>query len=144
ADVVRYMPGVGMSQGEGNRDTPIFRGNSSTSDFYVDGVRDDLQYFRDTYNLDRVEALKGPNGMIFGRGGTGGVINRVTRQAEWGESREVAVQTGSWANRRATADFGQGVTESLAARISALYEDSDSYREDVGLKRYGVNPTLAW
>jgi catecholate siderophore receptor len=144
ADVVRYMPGVGMAQGEGNRDTPVLRGNTSTSDFYVDGVRDDLQYFRDTYNLDRIEALKGPNGMIFGRGGTGGVINRVTRQAEWGESREVALQTGSWANRRATADFGQGLTESLAARITALYEDSNSYREDVSLKRYGVNPTLAW
>ena len=60
ADVVRYMPGVGMAQGEGNRDTPIFRGNSSTSDFFVDGVRDDVQYFRDLYNVDRVEALKGP------------------------------------------------------------------------------------
>ncbi len=61
ADVVRYVPGVGMAQGEGNRDTPIFRGNSSTSDFFVDGVRDDVQYFRDLYNVERVEALKGPN-----------------------------------------------------------------------------------
>ena len=79
ADVVRYMPGVGMAQGEGNRDTPILRGNSSTADFYVDGVRDDAQYFRDTYNVDHIEALKGPNAMIFGRGGAGGVINRVTK-----------------------------------------------------------------
>ena len=89
ADVTRYMPGVGIAQGEGNRDTPILRGNSSTSDFFVDGVRDDVQYFRDVYNVDRVEALKGPNAMIFGRGGVGGVINRVTRQADWGQSREV-------------------------------------------------------
>ena len=83
ADVVRYVPGIGMAQGEGNRDTPIFRGNSSTSDFFVDGVRDDVQYFRDLYNVERVEALKGPNAMIFGRGGVGGVINRVVRQADW-------------------------------------------------------------
>src|SRR3546814_9411974 len=46
-DVVRYVPGIGIAQGEGNRDAPIFRGNSSTADFFVDGVRDDLQYFRD-------------------------------------------------------------------------------------------------
>ena len=81
-----------MAQGEGNRDTPIFRGNSSTSDFYVDGIRDDVQYFRDLYNVERVEALKGPNAMIFGRGGVGGVINRVTRQAEWSAAREVGLQ----------------------------------------------------
>ena len=99
ADVTRYMPGVGFAQGEGNRDTPILRGNSSTSDFFVDGVRDDVQYFRDVYNVDRVEALKGPNAMIFGRGGVGGVINRVTRQADWGQSREASLQFGSWDNR---------------------------------------------
>ena len=91
ADVVRYVPGVGMAQGEGNRDTPIFRGNSSTSDFFVDGIRDDVQYFRDLYNVERVEALKGPNAMIFGRGGVGGVINRVARQADWTPSREVSL-----------------------------------------------------
>ena len=59
-DVVRYVPGVGISQGEGNRDAVIFRGNNSTGDFYVDGLRDDVQYFRDLYNIDRVEVLKGP------------------------------------------------------------------------------------
>ena len=78
ADVMRYMPGVGVSQGEGNRDAAVFRGNSSTGDFFVDGVRDDVQYFG--INVERVEALKGPNAMIFGRGGAGGVINRTTRR----------------------------------------------------------------
>jgi catecholate siderophore receptor len=144
ADVVRYMPGVGIAQGEGNRDTPILRGNSTTSDFFVDGVRDDLQYFRDLYNVDRVEALKGPNAMIFGRGGVGGVINRVTRQADWSRSREVALQFGSWDNRRLTADLGAGVNEQAAVRVTGLYENSDSYRQEVGVERYGVNPTAAF
>ena len=143
ADVVRYMPGVGMAQGEGNRDTPILRGNSSTGDFYVDGVRDDAQYFRDTYNVDRIEALKGPNAMIFGRGGAGGVINRVSRQAGWAPVRELDVQLGSWDNRRVTIDLGGAPESRLAARLTGLYEDSDSYREHVGLERAGVNPTLA-
>jgi catecholate siderophore receptor len=143
ADVVRYMPGVGMAQGEGNRDTPILRGNSSTGDFYVDGVRDDAQYFRDTYNVDHVEALKGPNAMIFGRGGAGGVINRVSRQAGWSPVKELDVQLGSWDNRRVTADLGAAANSRLAARVTALYEDSDSYRQEVGLERAGVNPTLA-
>jgi catecholate siderophore receptor len=144
ADVVRYVPGIGMAQGEGNRDAPVFRGNTSTSDFYVDGVRDDVQYFRDLYNVDRIEALKGPNAMIFGRGGVGGVINRISRQAEWSRSREVAVQAGATANRRLTADFGQALAERAAARVTGVYENSDSYRRNVQLERYGINPTAAF
>jgi catecholate siderophore receptor len=143
ADVVRYVPGAGMAQGEGNRDTIILRGNSSTSDFFMDGVRDDVEYFRDLYNLDRVEVLKGPNAMIFGRGGAGGVVNRVTRQANWDTVREVSLQGGSWDNRRATFDLGDGVTDTFAARITGMYEDSDSYRDGVELERKGVNPTFA-
>ena len=142
-DVIRYMPGVGMAQGEGNRDTPVLRGNSTTADFFVDGVRDDVQYFRDVYNVERVEALKGPSAMTFGRGGGGGVINRVTRQADWGQAREASLQLGSWGNRRATADVGRGLTQRLALRATGLYENSGSFREGVNLQRYGINPTLA-
>ena len=142
ADVVRYIPGIGMAQGEGNRETPIFRGNSSTSDFFIDGMRDDVQYYRDLYNIEQVEALKGPNGMIFGRGGSGGVINRVSKEASWQPVREASVQMGSYDNKRATIDIGQGINESVAFRLNAMIEDSDSYRDGVTLKRYGINPTF--
>jgi catecholate siderophore receptor len=144
ADVARYMPGVGFAQGEGNRDAPIFRGNTSTSDFFVDGVRDDVQYFRDLYNVERVEALKGPSAMIFGRGGMGGVINRVVRQAEWIPMREAGLQVGSFDSRRFTADVGNAINRRVAARVTAMYEDAGSYRQGVGLERYGLNPTLAF
>src|ERR1044072_8157690 len=77
ADLLNFVPGASYGSGEGNRDQIVLRGNSSTADFFVDGVRDDVQYFRDFYTLDRVEVLKGPNAMIFGRGGGGGIVNRV-------------------------------------------------------------------
>ena len=133
ADVVRYVPGVAFAQGEGNRDTPVFRGNSSTADFYVDGVRDDVQYFRDVYNLERVEALKGPNAMIFGRGGVGGVINRVQRVADWMPGRELSLQFGSYDNRRFTTDLNQPINSKLSMRLTGMYENTDSYRSGVGL-----------
>jgi catecholate siderophore receptor len=142
-DAVRYVPGMGMAQGEGNRDTPIFRGNGSTADFFIDGLRDDVQYFRDVYNIDRVEVLKGPNAMIFGRGGSGGVLNRVTKRADWNTVRDATLQFGSHERRRVTADLGGAVNPALALRATALYEDSGSYRDDVGVERYGVNPTLS-
>ncbi|AMN48007.1 TonB-dependent receptor [Steroidobacter denitrificans] len=143
-DAVVYVPGVVMAQGEGNRETPVIRGVSSTGDFFLDGLRDDVQYYRDLYNIAQVEVLKGPNGMLFGRGGTGGLINRVTKQADWQEVRALTLQGGSNSNKRITLDAGQGLNESVAFRVNGLYEDSDSYRDDVTLKRYGINPTLSF
>jgi catecholate siderophore receptor len=142
ADVTRYVPGVTMGQGEGNRDQPTIRGNISTSTFFLNGLRDDVQYFRDLYNVDRVEVLKGPNALIFGRGTGGGVINRVSKEADWTPVRELTLQGGSYDTRRGSVDFGQGVSQSVALRFNGMYENSDRFRHDVNLERYGVNPAV--
>lgn len=141
-DAFRYMPGIGTAQGEGNRDTPVMRGISTTGDFYVDGIRDDVQYYRDMYNLDRIEALKGPNALAFGRGGSGGVINRITRAADGMEHRSGTAQFGSGLRRRGTIDYGIGIGDAAGFRINAVYENSDSFRDDAYLKRYGINPAF--
>ena len=142
ADVARYVPGVGVSQGEGNRDALVFRGNRSTGDFFTDGVRDDVQYFRDLYNIERVEVLKGANGMIFGRGGSGGVINRVTKQAGWDPIREFSFEGGSFDKKRATVDVGHAINDVAAVRFNSMYENSGSYRNGVNLERFGISPTV--
>ena len=61
AEAIRYVPGFNTQQGEGNRDQLTIRGNSTSADFFIDGARDDVQYYRDFYNIDRIEFLKGPN-----------------------------------------------------------------------------------
>lgn len=142
-DVVRYIPGATMGQGEGNRDQITIRGNNSTSDFFVDGVRDDTQYFRDLYNLERVEALKGSNAMVFGRGGGGGVLNRVTKEAGWDTRREVNVEGSSFGARRVSTDLQQNVSPWIAVRLNSVFEDSDTYRDGVILERTGINPTMS-
>lgn len=143
ADAVRYVPGIGITQGEGNRDGLVFRGNSSTADFFVDGMRDDVQYYRDTYNIERIEAFKGPNAMIFGRGSPGGLLNRVTRTADWQEALDASLQFGSWQKRRATADYAHPFSDAFAFRVTGVYEDSEGFRDGYALKRQGVNPTAA-
>jgi catecholate siderophore receptor len=140
-DVMRYVPGVSVHQGENNRDQIIVRGNSSSADFFVDGVRDDVQYYRDLYNLERIEALKGPNAMIFGRGGAGGVVNRVSREAAFGSSREVSLQGGMFGRKRLTFGLNEAANNKVALRLDGMYENSDSFRNFVGLERYGVTPT---
>jgi catecholate siderophore receptor len=142
SEAVRYVPGVQAAQGEGNRDALIFRGNVTTSDLFVDGMRDDVQTYRDFYNTDRIEVLKGPNGMIFGRGGAGGAINRVSKEAGWDPIKEVSASYGAYDYKRISGDYGQAINDEVAFRINAVYEDSGSYRDGVDLERYGITPTF--
>jgi catecholate siderophore receptor len=140
-DVFRYVPGAAAHQGEGNRDQVVLRGISTSADFFVDGVRDDAQVFRDLYNLERVEVLKGPGGMAFGRGGAGGVVNRVTKRPVFDRVGEASLTLGSWDQRRGTVDVGNRLGDSVAWRLNAMAEKSDSFRDGAGLERYALNPT---
>jgi catecholate siderophore receptor len=143
-DTVRYVPGVVPQQGEGNRDELVTRGVDSSANFFVNGFRDDVQYFRDLYNTQSIEVLKGPNALIFGRGAGGGLLNRTLKEADWSNVREVTAQTGSWADRRVAADVDQGINQNVAARFNAFYEQSDTFHDCGPFERYGINPTVSF
>ena len=142
SQAVQYVPGVQAAQGEGNRDALIFRGNATTGDFFLDGLRDDVQTYRDIYTTDRIEVLKGPNGMVFGRGGAGGAINRVTKQAGWDPVSELIASYGAYNYKRISGDCGQALNDEIAFRVNAVYEDSGSYRDGVNIERFGISPTV--
>jgi catecholate siderophore receptor len=144
ADVVRYVPGVAMGQGEGNRDQPTIRGISGTADFFVDGVRDDTEHLRDLYNVERVEVPKGSNALMFGRAAGAGLINRVSKQASWSPLQELLLQGGTHSNKRAELDVGRGLSDGVAGRLSAMYENSDSYRRGYNVQRWGITPTATF
>jgi len=144
AELLTFVPGASPATGESNRDTFTLRGNSSTADFFVDGIRDDVQYFRDFYTVERVETLKGPNAMIFGRGGGGGIVNRVMKRPSFGDHREALTSTDNYGGIRLTGDFDQSIGQGIGFMVNGLYENGDSFRRNVDLKRYGVNPTLAF
>lgn len=141
-DAVRYVPGVIPHQGESHRDDLIIRGQRSNADFFVNGIRDDVQYFRDLYNLQVMEVLKGPNAMIFGRGGGGGVVNRVLKEADGTRVREFTVGGNTYPGYRLSGDIGQALSDMVAVRLNAFYEKTSSYRDFVSLERYGFNPTM--
>jgi len=141
-DALRYVPGAVAAQGEGNRDQIVLRGTNTTADFFVDGQRDDVQYFRDFYNLERLEILKGPNAMSFGRGGGGGLINRVTKTPFENAftGGDISIDTfGAW---RAATDINLPLTSTISARVNAFYEDGANHRDVYDLTRWGTNPTL--
>ena len=143
-EAIRYVPGVFSAQGEGNRETLVFRGNSTTGDFFVDGTRDDVQTYRDLYNIERLEIFKGPNAMIFGRGGIGGLVNRVTKVADGELTRNFRIEGGSDNFVRAQFDLGAPLGDVAAVRVAGVYQDGDSYRDGVNFNRWGINPTAAF
>ena len=144
ADVLRYVPGTTVGQGEGNRDQITLRGQNTTADFFLDGVRDDAQYYRSLYNIERVEILKGPFALIFGRGGSGGIINRVqktpTAEALAVGGTASVNMFGAW---DIAADINAPVSDNAAFRLNANYESLDNHRDFFGGERYAINPYFA-
>ena len=142
SDIIEYLPGVSMSQGEGHRDAVVFRGVRSTADFFIDGVRDDVQYYRPLYNLEQLEVLRGPNALLFGRGGTGGILNRVTKKAEIGSNfSQITGYADSFGAGGLQGDVNVGLTDSVAFRLNAMAEGLDNHRDHFDGERIGVNPT---
>jgi catecholate siderophore receptor len=142
ADVLRYIPGATIGQGEGHRDQITLRGNNSTADFFIDGLRDDIQYYRPLYNLQRVEVLRGPNAMIFGRGGGGGVINRVTKVPLFESSVGVGASLDTFGGWYVDADLNQPLGGNVAARLNAIYEEFANHRDVYEGRLIAANPTL--
>ena len=130
ADIVRYVPGVVTTQGEGHRDALVIRGVRTTADFYQDGMRDDVQYYRSLYNVDQVEVLKGPNALLFGRGGTGGLINRVSKKALIGETfTGLNVGLDSFGAGDFAIDGNLEVNDSVAFRLNAHSDSLANHRD---------------
>jgi len=142
-DIINYTPGVSTSQGEGHRDALVFRGVRSTADFYIDGSRDDVQYYRPLYNLEQVEILRGPNALLFGRGGTGGILNRVTKKGVLGENfTTYQVGVDSYGEYSLQIDNNFDINDASALRINAFYESPNNQRDFYDGERVGFNPTI--
>ncbi|MEY2943028.1 MAG: hypothetical protein RLY97_1042 [Pseudomonadota bacterium] len=143
-DALRYVPGVVLNRGEGHRDQVALRGQSTTADFFLDGLRDDAQYYRSLYNVERVEVLKGPNAMVFGRGGGGGIINRVSKTATLGKSLgAISAGAGTFGEYALAADVNQALSANAALRVNGTYESFNNHRDAYNGHFTGIAPTLA-
>ncbi|MEB3416715.1 TonB-dependent siderophore receptor [Alteriqipengyuania sp. WL0013] len=144
-DALRYAPGVSLESGEGHRDEVFIRGQETTADFFVDGLRDDAQYYRPLYNIDRVEVLKGANALIFGRGGGGGVINRVTKTADPLDTFIALDGTvDSFGAFAVAADVSEPLSDTAGIRLNATYEEFANHRDEYDGRFFGISPTLSF
>jgi catecholate siderophore receptor len=140
--VMKSIPGIGLSTGDGQRDQVTIRGFSAISDQFIDGLRDDALYFRDLSNIEQVEVIKGPASVLYGRGSSGGLINRITKKPGIDKS-EVTLQIGSWNQRRGEFDLARNISDSnVAFRVTGALEAADSYRDQQFLDRKALSPSL--
>jgi len=141
---ITYAPGIDLDQGEGNRDAFIIRGNKTTADIFLDGVKDDAEYYRDLYNIERVDVLMGANGILFGKGGSGGIVNRVSKQASFIDINSYTLQLGSFDSKRATLDINRKITDRFAVRLNVLADKGDSFIKGVNYEKQGINPVFTY
>ncbi|HDX8445087.1 TonB-dependent receptor [Aeromonas hydrophila] len=143
SEALTGIPGVNAS-GDTRFDGVNIRGFSASNDFYLDGFRDDMQYTRDLGNTERVEVLKGPAAVLYGRGSTGGIVNRVSKKPQKGLESSVSAQVGSFDSRRLAADLSGEAGEQVQVRLNLAQEDKDSFRNGVTSKRTLLAPSVNW
>ncbi|MHA4867590.1 TonB-dependent receptor [Duganella sp. PWIR1] len=140
-DVLKTVPGVGLSTGDGQRDQVFIRGFTAIGDQFVDGFRDDALYFRDLSNIERLEVIKGPAAVLYGRGSSGGLVNRVTKKPG-ADVNDLSVSLSDHSGRRGEIDFGRA-GETVAWRLTGAREKADSYRSQQFLDRSALAPSVA-
>ncbi|MCX7092710.1 MAG: TonB-dependent siderophore receptor [Methylobacter sp.] len=146
-DALKNVSGLTIAAGEGGRtgDSITLRGFSANSDTYLDGAKENGQYSRDTFFLERVEVLKGASSVLFGRGSTGGVINPIAKKPVMGKTFATADFTyGNYDFKRTTLDAGTKLNDQVAVRLNTLYQDSDSFRDYNYTNRWGIAPSIKY
>lgn len=143
-DALKNVSGLTIAAGEGGRtgDSITLRGFSANSDTYLDGAKENGQYFRDTFFIERAEVLKGASSVLFGRGATGGAINQIAKKPVQETLASGDFTYGSFDFKRATVDLGTALNDQFAVRLNALYQDADSFRKENFTNRWGVAPSL--
>ena len=144
-EIIDYTPGVNNSQGEGHRDAAVIRGVRTTQDFYRDGIRDDVQYYRPLYNIEKVEIIRGPDALLSGFGGGYGLINRVSKKAKTGEDFTVlggSVDTFGEINSQ--LDKNMQLNDNTALRVNIFGENLENHRDFYYGDGFGINPTLKY
>jgi catecholate siderophore receptor len=146
-DALKSVPGISFQAGEGGvqGNNLTLRGYSARNDIFIDGVRDQGSYFRDIFNVESIEVLKGPSSQYFGRGSTGGAINQVSKVPQVAPSYGGTLSLGDGIYLRGTADVNQPITPTIALRINLMAHKDDIVGRDVAeQQRLGFAPSISF
>ncbi|MGO1248000.1 MAG: TonB-dependent receptor [Oceanisphaera sp.] len=148
--VLSNVSGITFDAGEGgggSGDKINIRGFSANSNMQIDGLRDSSQNNRtDTFNIEQVEVLKGPNSVFGGAGTTGGAINQVSKAPKLRDFAEIGASLGTDKYHRMTLDVNKtldNVGVDSAFRINLMaHENNVPGRDDIDRERFGIAPSV--
>mgnify|MGYP003601047206 FL=1 len=142
--MLQGTPGVSTSYDTRNDGISIRGFNADTNDIYRDGVRESGQYRRSTANVERIEILKGPASVLYGRSAGGGVINMVTKVANFDSKSSVGAYVGSYHNVGGTIDLNKALNDNWAVRLVGEKSDSNSFRSGIGFNQEMLSPSVTY
>ncbi|ATC31546.1 TonB-dependent siderophore receptor [Caulobacter vibrioides] len=99
---------------------------------------------RDVATVERFQVLKGPASALSGKGEPGGSINIVTKAPTETAQGSGELSYGSFDAKRIMGDVSGPVVGGVSARMIAVYQDTDGWRDHVGSDRLLLAPSLAW
>lgn len=147
-DALENVSGVRPNPSIGSGNSFILRGFSDDRRLFRDGLTYSVGGFRtelDTATLERIEVLKGPSSVLFGRSEPGGLINLVSKRPQESAAYSFEQQIGSFDHYRTTLDAGGPLLrDDVLYRFVGAYQDSGSFRDFGQTERYVIAPSLTW
>ncbi|AZI35259.1 putative TonB-dependent receptor [Caenibius tardaugens NBRC 16725] len=139
-DATKALPNVSIaSQGLSIRGLGVtaLSGSGSTVAYHVDGVyQDHVQGFRTSvYDIDRIEVLRGPQGTLYGRNATAGVVNVITTKPSFDFEAKGDISYGNYDALMTRGAINIPLSDNFAMRLSGTYEKSDGTQRLVSGKR---------
>lgn len=148
-DALDYAGGVGRANNFGGQGLTTFTVRGfTTGEFYRNGFPINRGYpnMPDANTIERLEVLRGPATMLYGRGDPGGTFNVVSKQPLAERTVTLGSQLNDQGMKRGTLDASGPLDEEgrLAYRLNVVGEGGDTFRDHVETERYGVTPVITW
>ena len=148
-DALDYAGGVGRANNFGGQGLTTFTVRGfTTGEFYRNGFPINRGYpnMPDANTIERLEVLRGPATMLYGRGDPGGTFNVVSKQPLAEPTVTLGSQLDDQGMQRATLDASGPLDEQgrLAYRLNVVGEGGETFRDHVETERYGVTPVITW
>ena len=148
-DALDYAGGVGRANNFGGQGLTTFTVRGfTTGEFYRNGFPVNRGYpnMPDANTIERLEVLRGPATMLYGRGDPGGTFNVVSKQPLPERTVTLGSQLNDQGMKRGTLDASGPLDEEgrLAYRLNVVGEGGETFRDHVETERYGVTPVITW
>lgn len=142
--VVNKIPGVDATYDMRDEGIKIRGFSASSGDIYRDGVRASGQVRQSTANIERIEILKGPASVLYGRGSGGGIINMISKQANFDSPTTLSLRSGSWDKYGGMLDINHILHDKLAMRMTIDHQSDRSFRKGIKQRDIMISPSILY